>query len=876
MSPLRPHVLAARGRLADGQKQLKCRHRQGASGAGLCAATSDLRDEVLLDLLAAALAELGLTESKTLRGQIALVPHGGYGRRDVAPFSDVDLMLLYGPRAADQVRRLAERLFRDVFDAGLVLGHSVRTPEEACRLACRDARICTSLIESRFLAGSVTLFSRFLRRFERMAASRGKALIPSIERARLEERIKFGETVYLLEPNIKRSRGGLRDLQLLRWIGMMRYGTPEPDELASRELLSEDDCRAALGANEFLLWLRNELHFHAGRPNDVLDRGEQVRIAERLAYEARSGMLPVELFMREYFRHTDRVSHVLARFLAKARSPGRLRRALGALLGHRVPGGFRVGPQQITAAGRGWKQLRGNLDAVMQLLDLANLFDKEIDARTWELVHQQAVAASGEVSPRARRHFMSLLGHPARLGELLRRLHEVRLLERFVPAFAHARGLLQFNQYHKYTVDEHCFQAVEEAAQFRFDLGPLGNVYRQLRRKHVLHLALLIHDLGKGHPQDHREVGRRIARDTAGRLELDPRETEYMEFLVGNHEMMNHLAFRRDTSDEQLIVRFAVEVGSPELLGLLFLLTAADLAAVGPGSWNGWKAEVVTDLYQRTMQHLAGDSPAVDLGEQLDRRRRAVRDLLGPQRDQPWFVRQLDALPAAYLNGTPPEQIAADLDMLHGLRPEEVNAQGAYQPETETVQFTIGTREDVTPGIFHRLTGALTSQGLEILSAQINTLADGLVIDRFRVLDPDYAGRPPAERLEQVNRALVASLRDPGGKPPKFRRLWRAGGDRQPTARLAQNRVQTDNDTSQEYTIFDIFAVDRPGLLYAVARTLFESGLSVWRAKIGTFLDQVVDVFYVTDRDGRKVEDETRLDEIRRRLLEVIGSVERD
>jgi [protein-PII] uridylyltransferase len=872
MSQLRPHVLAARRRLAEGHEELRRRHHEGSSGCGLCALASDIRDHVILGLFSAALSQSGLTSDEALRGQIALVPHGGYGRRDVAPFSDVDLMVLYDPEAAEQVRPLATRLFRDVVDAGLVLGHSVRTPEEAWRLAAEDAQICTSLIESRFLFGSVTLFGRYMRRFHHLVGRRGARLVAAIEKERREERIKFGETVYLLEPNVKRSRGGLRDVQLVRWIAWCACGTPEPDELLKRKVLSQEDYEAIRDANEFLLWLRNEMHLHFGRPVDVLDRSEQVRVAQRLGYRAEAGMLAVELFMRNYFRHTDQVSQVVTRLATRARSARRMRRVLAGLLGHRVQGGFRVGPGQIMATRHGRRRLRGNVDAIMELVDLANLYDKPIDPETWQFVHQQAVELGGPITPRARRHFRSLLEHPARLGEMLRCLHQLRLLEWLIPEFAHARGLFEFNQYHKYTVDEHSFQAVDEAVELRLHPGPVGRVYRQLGRKHVLHLALLIHDLGKGYPEDHSELGRRIARRTAERLGLDGREAEELEFLVHRHLVMSHLAFRRDTSDEQLIVRFAVDVGSPERLGMLFVLTACDQAAVGPGAWNSWKAEVLTDLYQRTMQHLAGDSPAVNPQEHLERRREAVRASLGPTRHDPWFVRQVAELPATYLGGTAPEQIAADLRLLHGLPPDAVNTHGSYQPETETVQFTVATREEVTPGIFHKLTGALTGQGLEILSAEINTLADDLVLDRFEVRDPDYAGPPPPERMERVNRALVASLRASGGQPPTFRRTWQMGGHRQPAVPVAQNRVRTDNSTSATHTIFDIFAVDRPGLLYAVTRTLFEAGLSVSRARIATYLDQVVDVFYVTDQSGNKIEDEARLAQIRDRLLEVIGS----
>ena len=829
---------------------------------------SDLRDEVVLGLFNDAVAELGPEVSGEFDGGVALVAHGGYGRQEVAPFSDVDLMVLCPPGSTGAVKPLARRLLHDVFDSGMVLGHSVRTPDEACRLAVHDVEICTSLVESRLLTGNQRLFDGFLRRFQRRVGKRAAALLAAMEKGRKEERSQYGETVFLLEPNVKRSDGGLRDIHLIRWTGFLRYGVKEPDELARHGVLSTDDADAVAAANEFLLWLRNEMHFHAGRPGDVFDRTEQVRIAGRLDRRPTAGMLPVEAFMRDYFRHTLSVSHVANRFVAKARA-ARSGPVVAAVFGHLAQGGFRVGPAQILATRQGRQRLRQSLTGVMQLVDLANLYDKQIDPDTWEIVRQQAADTAQPIGPEAVAHFRSLLTHPARLGELLRGLHEIGLLERFVPAFAHARGLLQFNQYHKYTVDEHSLRAVECATRRTSDPGPVGRVYRRIARKRVLHLALLVHDLGKGLPGDHSETGRKIAEETCHLLGLAPQETEAVTFLVRNHLMMNHLVFRRDTGDERLIVRFAVSVGSPELLEMLYVMTAADLEAVGPDVWTGWKAEVITDVYQRAMQYLAGETPALDLKEHLEKRREVLRGALGDVRDEPWYVGQVDFLPTAYLGGTPPEQIAADLVRLAAVEPGKVDVELEYQAETHTVKITVATSEDVAPGVFHKLTGALTGQGLEILSAEINTLGKGLVLDRFLVSDPDYADAPPAERFEQVRRALVDALRASAPSAAPFRRVWRMGGKRPAGLPTAQTRIHVDNNSSDLCTIIDVFAIDRPGLLYSVARTIFELDLSVWRAKIGTYLDQVVDVFYVSDRRGRKIEDQSRLEEIRRRLVEV-------
>ncbi len=870
---MRANVVAARNRLAEGREKLRRRHAQGAPGIQVSSALADLFDAVVLELFEAALSDLG---DKAARESVAMVAHGGYGRRDVAPYSDVDLMLLHVAGAKGQVAPLAQRMVRDLFDAGLVLGQSVRTPAQACQLARKDTTICTSLAESRLLAGSEAVYGKFLRRFRRQSQRRATGLMASIELARRKERLQYGETVYLLEPNIKRSRGGLRDIQLLRWIGFVRYGLNDPDGLRLRGALTPEDHDAIRRAQEFLLRLRNEMHFHAGKSYDLLDRAEQLRLAEVYGFKGDAGLLPVEQFMREYFRLTDGVSHVVQRFIANSRPGPRWGEWLAPLFSHQFERDFRIGPTQINANARGLAKLEGDLEQILRLADLANLYDKQIGYATYEAIRAAAPRLSDELTSRSADRFLSLMDRPPRLASLLRGLHEMGVLDKIIPAFGHARCLLQFNEYHKYTVDEHCLRAVEIATQFQTDPGPLGSVYRRLRRKWLLHLALLLHDLGKGYAEDHSEVGLRIARETARRLGLSEDDTETLCFLVHKHLLMAHLAFRRDTSDNQLVVRFAVEVGSPEAMQMLFVLTAADMSAVGPGVLNAWKIEVLSELHRRAMQHLAGEAPALASRDCLRDRRAAVLASVGNSDRRAWFEKQLAELPDSYLLGSPPSHLAAELDQLSSLAHGDVLALGRYQEDTGTIEYKVGTFESVTPGVFHKLAGALAHKGLQILSAEIHTLADGLIFDRFYVHDPDFAGAPPPGRIDEVRRALVESLRQPSGTQPVFRRVWRAGADRKPSALAPMpTQVRVDNSTSNRYTIFDVFAADRMGLLYKIALSLFQSGLSVSVAKIGTYLDQVVDVFYVTDQAGQKIFDEGRLKEIRLQLLDAIEEFER-
>ncbi len=871
MPQLHPNLVDARERLAAGYEQFKQGHNNGTSGVDLCAEITELRDTIVTELLHSALADLGEDSREGLLAHIALVAHGGYGRCDLAPLSDIDLMILHDDAVKRRVVPLAEQLLRDLFDTTLVVGHSVRTPGDACWLALEDPVICTSLIESRLLAGDAALFEQFQKQFCRQYRQRCRQLIGAVVKARRDERHRFGDTVFLLQPNVKRSPGGLRDLQLLRWVGLMRYGLNDPDQLRAADVLSEEDATIVEAAREFLLRLRNELHFHSGRADDVLDRGTQVRIARLRQYPEDGGLLPVEQFMRDYFRHTGGVSHVVHRFVANAESRDRLARMASAVFGHRVEGGIRVGITGIILTQQGLASLRGNLVEIMRLVGLSNLYDKPIAPATWEVVRREAARLPEILSAEACRRFLSLLAHPARLGSLLRDLHDIGILRRFVPEFEHARGLLQFNQYHQYTVDEHCLRSVEAAAEIGGDEGPLGRAFDRIQQKYVLHLALLIHDLGKGSEGDHRQLGEQIAARAAARLGMPPCEAEALKFLVRHHDLMNHLAFRRDTSAERLVVRFAVQVGSPELLRILFVMTAADLAAVGPRVWDQWKSEVLTDLYCRAMQHLAGEPPATIDGRQSQLRPETVVPTLARLRNLPGASKHIDRLPPSYLLATKPEQLADDLRVLSQAESGRVIATARYWPETETVEFTVGASEEGVPGIFHRLTGALTGKGLQIRSAEIHTLSGGLVLDRFRAHDPDYAGRPPDDRLEEINAALVESLQAPADKDPVFRRVWQAQEPFSGEATTLTSRVQVDNTTSEKCTILDIFTRDRRGLLYVITRILFELGLSVSRAKISTYGNQVIDVFYVVDNKGSKITSEPELVAIRERLQEAVG-----
>lgn len=871
-------VIAAKEKLALGRHKLRLQHNSGSHGAQVCAHFTELLEEIVQDLFRDVVAD------ERLASRIALVAHSGFGRREMAPFSDVDLMLLHPFKTDDELLPLVRPFTHHLFDLGLEIGFSARSVNQACDLAMGDATIFTALSEGRLLYGDAELYEQFDARYRRMVRRHWRKLVPLVEAARKEERTKYGETNFLLEPNVKRSRGALRDLQLVRWIGFARYGESEPDGLMQAGLLTREDQRKLRKARNFLLQLRNELHFEANKANDLLDRAEQLRIAERQGYSRMgrevSDMLPVERFMRDYFQHTTAVREIAGHFVEGAQPRAMLRRIMEPLLSRQLDGDFRVGPTEISVTPKARPKLQGDLVEVLRLLDLANHYDKRIEHETWEAIRSTMDSLplpdpAEPLSEPVAERFLSLMSQPAQLSELLRRLHELHVLEQIVPGMSHTRGLLQFNAYHHYTVDEHSLRAVQCVADMANQKSLAGEVYRNLRNKRTLHLAVLIHDLGKGFNRDHSEVGCEMAAQLGQRLHLPEREIEQLKFLVLKHLRMSHLAQQHDIHDENVVVQFAVEVGSAENLQMLFLLTLADLEAVGPGVLNQWKQELLSDLYLHTLHLLASDSPADASNKRLLERREEmlalVRGNSKAEGEPEWWERQVAALPGNCLFAVPPRQMVAELEKLRTLPHQEAVAWGRFLPQRNVVEYTVGTYEEITAGIFHKLTGALSSQRQQIFSAEINTLPEGLVLDRFYVQDSDVPGTPPEERIAQVSQSLIAALKDSSGKPPTFTRRFQ---DQQRAGKKVTHhlptRVNIDNSTADTFTILAIFAYDRLGLLYTITRTLFDLGLSVSRAKIGTHLDQVVDVFYVTDPSGQKITDDSKLAEIRLRMLSAI------
>jgi [protein-PII] uridylyltransferase len=469
-----------------------------------------------------------------------------------------------------------------------------------------------------------------------------------------------------------------------------------------------------------------------------------------------------------------------------------------------------------------------------------------------------AVPDTAYRSDAARRWFLAILSGPGRVAETLAAMHRVCLLERIVPAFGTVRGLMQFNAYHKYTVDQHSLLAVGQAEELGSGKGLVGRVYREIRRKDLLHLAVLLHDVGKGQEEDHSLIGERIALDAANLLGLGEHETQLLVFLVRQHLLMANTAFRRDSSDEKVVLRFARQVGTPEALKMLFVLTAADISAVGPAVMTPWKDTLLGDLFLKTHTELAGGDETETAYEGSARAqtiRQAALARLEPRYPTAWLTRQLEAWPDHYLLAMPAERLITHLEWLAKLADAPALVDAQYDQALGTTDFTVYTKDGLTPGIFSKIAGVLAAKGVQILDAQIVTLTDGVVVDVFRVTDPDCPEDVRARRFRDISGAIVGVLEGRYSVEELLQEATRFGQARQGVPLREPTVVQVDNDTSDRYTIIDVFADDRQGLLYVITRAIFDLGLSVHAARISTKLDQVVDVFYVTDRPGGKIAD---------------------
>ena len=849
---------------------------ENATGLQVTSFLSESMDKFLIDCVQQVVADAIGDEVGTFWQRCAVVAVGGTGRGELAPFSDVDLLFLSDKKNAE-FSEAAAATVRNLWDYGIKLGHTVQTAAEAMLMANDEIQFATSLVSARSLLGDGHFVKSFRSKVLRNVIKRRQTeFIRACFNSRIEEREQSGQAVKQLEPDVKRAPGGLRDVHLMQWIGYAVAEVADLEGIQQRELVPRKDITKLANAYEFLTNIRLNLHLHAGRPHDVFTREDQLRITRERRIQADPGRRPVEKLMQTYFRHSSNIAEISDQFVRRNQPRTIRSRLLRPLTSHRFDRIYVMSSDGIDVVPRHKKHVCANLESVLKLFLASLLYGANLTPELLERIREAVPGYPKELTVSSGKMFRKILRSPGDLGRVLRSMYATGVLEHLIPHFAHTRGLIQFNHYHSYTVDEHTLRAIEAVVAFNTDSGKVGSAYRAVKHKASLHLAILLHDVGKGHERDHSELGAEIANEIGPRFTMSRHKQDMVSFLVLNHLKMSHLALRRDISDIGLIVDFAKLIGSPEKLRMLYVLTAADITAVGPDAFTDWKAELLGEFYSRTMEVVSGTSGKHLEEERIKTARQRVKEELQeidePRPDDEWLLREMDSMPVFYLTEETPNRIARDLIQLRRIGEDGILVWGTYDAEKNVVEYRVITRGDAADGCFYRIAGTLAALRMEVRSAGIYTTRDGVVIDAFRVYDNDFDGEVPQQRIDEVSESIRKVLAEETSVDAMLQKRSRYVRTTSGDVSELEPRVVIDNDCSRDYTVIDVFAYDRPGLLYSLARALYGLELSVQQARIGTHIDQIVDVFYVTDLHENRVTNKDKTDQIVKSLLGVIAN----
>jgi [protein-PII] uridylyltransferase len=804
---------------------------------------------------------------------LALVGLGGTGRGEMAPFSDLDLMILTGRSPTGREQADAEALLHLLWELKLKVGHSMRSLAQLLPLAKKDMTVRTALLEARRLWGDDKLFDVAIRRFRKEVVAGTAAEFVTAKLAERDQRhIRMGDSRYVVEPNVKDGKGGLRDLHTLYWIGKYVHGVERPSDLVGAGLLSAAEFRRFDRAERFFWSVRCHLHLLAGRPEERVSFAYQPQIAEIMHYADRPGKSAVERFMQFYFLNAKTVGDLTGVFLAQLDEQlGKkgFRFALPAI--RRRPrrlGGFTLDRGRISIPSDDF--FRADPVRLLDLFAVAAREELEIHPTAMRTATRDAALIDRKLrdDPRANALFLDVLTCVHSPEIVLRWMNETGVFGRFVPDFGRVVAQMQFDMYHHYTVDEHSIRAIGLLAAIeRGDLKtdhPISTaIFKQIGSRRVLYVAVLLHDIAKGRGGDHSVIGAEIAMRLGPRLGLDAAETETVAWLVRHHLLMSATAFKRDLADAKTIEDFARQVQSPERLRLLMILTVVDIRAVGPTVWNDWKRVLLRTLFEAAEERLR-------LGHKQHGRTELVRDRQAALAEQlNWKASAIRAharrLPDSYWLAEPLEWQVANARQVANAEARIGDAKPTVVADTDAE--TNATRVTVfapdREGLFYRICVGLASAGANIVDARIHTTRDGMALDNLLVLDAQ--GRTYADRRVRMRlvRAVDAALTRPEAPPlPSVE-----AGLTQALAFSVAPSVSVAEQASSRTTVVEVHALDRPALLARLAGAIHGQGHRIHSAHIATYGERAVDVFYLTNRNGRKLE-HAEIETLRSALLQ--------
>ena len=865
-------------------------HRQAAEwlAADGCGTACAQQISLLMDDLISALHRYTAAHvhpersDKAPSERLAVIAVGGYGRGTLAPGSDIDLLFLFPKQQTDWGTAVVEAMLYVLWDLGLKVGHAVRGLDECIKLSRADITIRTSILEARTICGDAELADTLAERFDREVAQGTALEFVTAKLAERDERYRLTETSrYVVEPNVKEGKGGLRDINTLFWIAKYVYRVRKVTELVEAGLFSRSELAMFRKAEDFLWAVRCHLHFLAGRAEDRLTFEYQPDIAARLGYQRHPGQSAVERFMKHYFLVAKDVGDLTAIVCARleqrhAKRPPKLNRLFGRwrrVRSNVLPGtDFAIENERLTA--KHPDVFERDPVNIIRFFHVADREDVAMHPDAMHLIRRslRLIDKSLREDPEANRLFLEVLTSRNAPETILRRMNEAGVLGRFIPEFGKIVAMMQFNMYHHYTVDEHLIRAVGILAEMEAgtlkDEHPLSNeILPTVSNRTALYVAVLLHDVAKGRPEDHSIAGAREMRSIGPRLGLSDDDTDTAAWLIEQHLLMSDIAQRRDISDPRTVQDFAAKVQSLERLKMLLVLTVCDIKAVGPGVWNGWKGQLLRSLYWETEIILAGGHSAANRKERVEAAKAETRAVLSD-----WSAEELDAYMARHY---PPYWLKVEPErrVKHARFLKQAETDGKLVATTFTTHAFHGVTEITVlaqdhPRLLAIIAGACAATGANITDAYINTTTDGMALDTIFVTRT-FASDEDESRLAQrvasnVERALKGDLWLTDAM--KKRTEQRQG---QTKAFNVTPRVIITNDWSDRHTVIEVSGLDRPGLLYELTSALSQLNLNIASAHIATFGEKAVDGFYVTDLTGHKITSPARQDAIRRDLLAV-------
>ena len=864
--------------LADGNKEIRRRfEKDNAKGIETVRAQAFLTDQLIRVLYDVVVTYIYPIPNATKGEQISIVATGGYGRSELAPFSDLDLMFLLNYKRTPRTEQIIEYMLYILWDLGLKVGHATRSIDEAVKLSRDDLTIRTSLLEARFLWGDEQLYRHFKKIFfADICSSSSSTFVEAKLSERDERHERMGDTRYVLEPNIKEGKGGLRDLHTLGWIAKYLYQVDDVSNLVEKGIFTKRDAKRFVKAHNFLCTVRNHLHYLSGRSEERLIFNVQSELAQRMAYKDHAGTRGVERFMKHYFLTAKDVGNLTRIICAVLEAKHQKRRFHIPKLSFKRQNvnGFTIDGNRLNL--KSDDSLKKKPLKLLTLFYEAQRLDLDIHPNALRVVTQSLslIKKTMRTNSEANRIFMAMLTSKKDPELTLKRMNEAGVLGRFIPEFERVVAQMQYDMYHVYTVDEHTIRAIGVLSQIERgflleELPVVSSLVLEVQSRSVLFLAVLMHDIAKGRGGDHAEIGSLIALKLCPRLGLSEDETEMVSWLVRYHLAMSNTAFKRDVDDPKTISDFVELVHSPERLRLLFILTVCDIRAVGPGVWNGWKAKLLRNLYYNAQEHIGGKIHGEAHFNRVALAKEKLRKLLPD-----WSDKELEAHIA---KGYDDYWLSYDATSHahHACIVSEADRKGQditivdrVDVEREVSEVVIYTHDH--PGVFAQIAGAMSLTNATILDARISTLAHGMALDTFWIQDITGGPFKKKESLKRLKGRIRDSLNGNLQPSKELKKVLNQSMLNRTRVFKVPPRVLIDNTVSAKYTVIEVNGRDRLGFLNDATEALTGLGLQIASAHISTYGEQVVDVFYVKDVFGLRVEHEGKITQIKRALLEAI------